>query len=50
MSIFRVSLVYIIVAIVFKTVGALRLSRGGRWLEAVGIRRDVFSTYRMYAG
>jgi hypothetical protein len=42
MAMSRVRLVYIIIAVVCKTVGALRSSRGGRRRGAVGIRRDDF--------
>ena len=46
----RDCLVYIIVAVVCKIVDALRSSRGGRWHETVGIRRDDFSTVSVYVG
>ena len=41
---------YVIFAVVCKTVGALRSSRGGRRREAVGIRRDDFPAVRMGVG
>ena len=50
MAMFRVCLVYIIVAVVCRAVGALCSSHGGRRREAVGIRRDSFPTARMYVG
>ena len=50
MAMLRVCLVYIIVAVVCRAVGALRPSRGGRRREAVGIRREGFKTIRMYVG
>ncbi len=48
MAMFRVCQVYIISAVVYKVVGALRSSRGGRRREAVGIRRGGFPTVRLY--
>ena len=50
MSMFRVCLVYVIVAVVCKTVGTMRPSRGGRRRGAVGIGRDDFPAVRMCVG
>ncbi len=50
MAMFRVCLVYIIIAVVCGVVGALRSSRGGRRREAVGVRRGGFPTARLYVG
>jgi hypothetical protein len=50
MSVLRVCLVCIFFAIMCKTVGALRSSRGGRRREDVGIRRGDFTEVRMCVG
>jgi len=50
MSMVRVCLVYIIVAVLCKTVGALRPSRGGRRRGVVGIRNGDFPAVRMCLG
>jgi len=50
MVMFRACLVYIIVAIVCKTVDVLHSSRGGRRGGAVGVRRVDSTAVRMCIG